>query len=113
MIRLDTSYPDPRGPGGPKGGPVGFCSLSCAFWWKLYKTKVAGHPQLSGGRSPYRTLNLEGPVSRGVYNIKVVVHGHRDRALAWRGLQGPGRPMSGYPNIFFGIKSNLETQYSF
>ena len=55
----------------------------------VYNTNVAGHPQLSVGRSPNRTPNpdLEGPVSRGVYNIKVVVHGHRDR------------PMSGYSHI--------------
>ena len=49
-------------------------------------------------------------LSRGVYKMKVVVsvlnryflpivHDHRDRALAWRGLQVPGRPMSGYHNI--------------
>ena len=63
-MRLDTLYLDPQGPGGLKGGgPVGFWSLSRAFWWKLYQTKVAGHPQISGGRSPYRTPNpdLEGP----------------------------------------------------
>ena len=49
--------------GAQKGAPVGFWSLSSAFWWKLYNTKVAGHPQLSGSRSPYRTPNpdLEGP----------------------------------------------------
>ena len=35
----------------------------------------------------------------GFYEIKVVVHNHRDRALAWRGPQGPGRPMFGYPHI--------------
>ena len=26
-------------------------------------------------------------------------HDHRDRALGWRGPQGPGRPMSGYLNM--------------
>ena len=31
--------------------------------------------------------------------ILTIVHDHKDRALAWRGLQGPGRPMSGYPHI--------------
>jgi len=25
-----------------------------------------------------------------------IVHGHRDRALAWRGPKSPGRPMSDY-----------------
>ena len=47
-VRPNT--PHPRGTG-------------CAFWQELYKTKVAGHPQLSDGRSPYRTpnLDLEGP----------------------------------------------------
>ena len=49
--------------GAQKGGPLGFWSLRGAFWRILDKTKVAGHPQLSGGRSPYRTPNpdLEGP----------------------------------------------------
>ena len=48
---------------GGKRGPVGFWSLSSAFWQKLYKTKVAGHPQLSWDRSPVWTPNpdLEGP----------------------------------------------------
>ena len=44
LVRLDTLYLYP----GSKGGPVGFWSLSGAFWQKLYKTKVAGHPQYSG-----------------------------------------------------------------
>ena len=53
----------PRVQGAKKGGPVGFWSLSSAFWWKLYQTKVVRHPQLSGGRLPYSTpnLDLEGP----------------------------------------------------
>ena len=38
--------------GAQKGGPVGFWSLRGAFWQKLYKTKVAGHPQLSGVGHP-------------------------------------------------------------
>ena len=42
-----------------QGGPVGYLSLSGAFWQKLYKTKVAGQPQLSGGRSPFWTTNLD------------------------------------------------------
>ena len=95
--------------GGLKGGPVGFWSLSHAFWLKLYNTKVAGHPQLSGGWSPYRTPNpdLEGPgpsallepwclILRRVYKIKVVVNVPNS---AWP--QGPGRPMSGYLNILY------------
>ena len=36
--------------GSPKGGLVGFWSLSHAFWRTLYNTKVAGRPQLSGDR---------------------------------------------------------------
>jgi len=62
-VRLDTSYPDPWGPRGPKGGPVEFLGLRGAFWQKLYRTKVAGQPQLSGGKSAYRTPNpyLDGP----------------------------------------------------
>ena len=42
-----------------QGGPVGYLSLSGVFWQKLYKTKVAGQPQLSGGRSPFWTTNLD------------------------------------------------------
>ena len=62
-VRLETLYPDPGVQGAPKGGLVGFWSLSHAFWRMLYQTKVAGHPQLSRGRSPFRTSNpdLEGP----------------------------------------------------
>ena len=63
LVKLNTIYPDPVVQGAQKGDPVGFWSLSCAFWWILYKTIVAGHPQLSGGRSPVQTPNpdLEGP----------------------------------------------------
>ena len=44
-------------------GLVSFWSLSSAFWLKFYNTKVAGHPQFTGGGSPYRTPNpdLERP----------------------------------------------------
>ena len=48
LVRLNTLYPDPQGPGALKGGQVGFWSLSCAFWQNLYYTNIAGHPQLSG-----------------------------------------------------------------
>ena len=34
-----------------KGGPVGFWSLSLAFWQKVLNTKVAEHPQISRGGS--------------------------------------------------------------
>ena len=63
LMRLDTLYPDLRVWGGPKGGQVGICSPSCAFGGTLYQTKVEGHTQLSGGRSPFWTPNpdLEGP----------------------------------------------------
>ena len=46
-----------------RGGTGGLLSLSRAFWQKLYQTKVAGLPQLSGNGSPLRTPNpnLEGP----------------------------------------------------
>ena len=56
LVRLDTPYPDPR-------SLVGFWSLSCAFWQKLFNTKVGEHPQLSGNGSPVWTPNpnLEGP----------------------------------------------------
>ena len=40
---------------------MGFWGLRGAFWGYVYNTKVAGHPQLSGVRSPYRTPDLEGP----------------------------------------------------
>ena len=83
-MRSDTSYPDPWVQEGQKGGPVGFWSLSHPFLGKPYQTKVAGHPQLSGGRSPYRAPNPDqGPVCfwshgasypRRVYKIKVVVY---------------------------------------
>ena len=52
LVRLDTLYPDPQGPGGPKGGPVGFWSLSSAFCRKLYKTKVAGYHSIPTPNNP-------------------------------------------------------------
>ena len=54
--------------GGQKGILVGFWSLRCAFWRTLYQTKVAGHPQLSGVRSPVwiPNLDLEGPGPSGL-----------------------------------------------
>ena len=44
-------------------GLPGFWSLNHAFWRTLYQTKVVGHLQYSGGRSPFQTPNpdLEGP----------------------------------------------------
>ena len=77
-----------------KEGMVWFWSLSSAFWQKLFKTKVAGHPKLllQKGRSR-RQVTFFGPqiwiwkdlglvcfwslslsLSRGVYNMKVVVY---------------------------------------
>ena len=63
LVRSETPTLPLGSEGGQKGGLVGFWSLSHAFWQKLYKTKVAGHPQLSGGRSSFQTPNpdLEGP----------------------------------------------------
>ena len=59
---------------------MGFWSLSGAFWQKLYKTKVAGHPQYSGSRSLLWTPNpyLEAP---GL-SVLLELHYYRDRALA-------------------------------
>ena len=48
LVRLDTLYPGSKG--GQKGDRWGSVwSLSSAFWQKLYKTKIVGHPQYSGG----------------------------------------------------------------
>ena len=44
--------------------------------------------------------------------ILSIVHDHRDRALAWRGPQGPGRPMSGYANML-SHQTKLRPQYFF
>ena len=102
-MRLDTSYCDPEIQGPQKG----FWSLSSAFWRILYKTKVAGYPQLSGvghfiGPQIWIRKDL-GPVcfwshghslSRGVYNTKVVLNVPNS---AWPlgqgiGLEGPAGP---------------------
>ena len=123
LVRSDTLYPDPGVPGGQKRGLVGFWSLSCAFWWILYKTKVAVHHQLSEGRLPLRTpnLDLQGPgpsvllkpwffTFKESFKIKFVVsvlnryflscvYDLRDRALAWRSPKGPGGSMSGSPHM--------------
>ena len=55
------STPPPPGYGVHKGGKGCLWSLNRAFWQKLYKTKVAGHPWFSGGGSPFRAPNPEGP----------------------------------------------------
>ena len=78
LMRLDTLYPVCRG---QKGGLVGLWSISRAFWWKIYATKVAGHPQLSGnshlfgyqiwkdlGQVCFRSHGA--PLWRGVYKIR-------------------------------------------
>ena len=39
-----TWYPPPPGYRVHKGGMGGLWSLNCAFWRKLYRTKIAGHP---------------------------------------------------------------------
>ena len=74
LVRLDTPYPDPR-------SLVGFWSLSCAFWHKLFNTKVGEHPQLSGNGSPVWTPNpnLEGP---GPMSFWSCGPHHRDRLVA-------------------------------
>ena len=51
--------PPPPGSGVHKGGLGCLKSLRGAFWQNLYKTKVVGHPQLSGGGSPFWTQNLD------------------------------------------------------
>ena len=81
------------------------------FGGKFIKQKLLDNPNLVGvghltGPHIWKDLGLDS-LSRGVYKIKVVVHNHRDRALAWRGPQGPGRPMSGYPPHTLLIKLNL------
>ena len=53
LVRLDIPYSDPWGP----GGPVGFWSLMCAFWQKLYKTKVDRHSNLVGKGTTVWTPN--------------------------------------------------------
>ena len=47
LRRFDT-LPWHLGSKGPKGGPSGVLEPQPCFWQKLYQTKVAGHPQLSG-----------------------------------------------------------------
>ena len=94
LVRLDTPYLDPRVQGAQKGGPVGFWSLSRAFWWKLDQQKLLGTPNLVG------VGHLIGPqiqiwkdqgldsFSRGVYKTKVVVNVANS---AWP--QGQGYPI--------------------
>ena len=50
---VSTQYPHPSAYRVHKGGAGCLWSLNHAFWWKLYKTKVAGHPWFSGGWSPF------------------------------------------------------------
>ena len=90
------------------------------FGGNFIKQKLLGTPDLVGvGHliGPqiriWKDLGLvcRGPaLSNRVYKIKLVicvpnryfipiVHAIRDRALAWRDLQGPGRAMSGYPKM--------------
>ena len=101
LVRLETLYPDHGVWGEPKGCPVGFCSLSSTFWWKLYQTKVAGHPQFCGGRSPFRTpnLDLEGPgpsvlLEPWSFNFKGNLE-HESCSVGSKWVLS----MSGYPNM--------------
>ena len=80
LVRLGTPTQYPWCPGGPNGGPVGFWSLHHTFWQKLYKTKVAEHPLFSeaghlfGPQSPVCFWSCGASLSRGVYNIKIVMY---------------------------------------
>ena len=67
-----------------KGGATGVLEPQQFILVKIYKTNVAGFHQLSGGRSPYQTQNLDhlGPMCfwslsaslpMRVYYMKVVV----------------------------------------
>ena len=77
------------------------------FGGKFIKQKLLGTPNLVGvGHLIGSQIRIWKDLRR-FYKIKVVVHNHRDRALAWRGPQGPGRPMSGYPPHTLLIKLNL------
>ena len=75
-----TRYPHPLGYGVCKGGLGCLWSLNRAFLWKLYKTKVARHPQIKWGKSTFWTPNLdpEGPGPHGhslwriAYKIKIL-----------------------------------------
>ena len=86
---------------------MGFWSLRGAFWQKLYKTKVAGHPQLSGARSPYRTQNPDlepcHSLSSGVYNTKVAGHPQLSGVRSpYRtpDLEGPGAVVTHFQGEF-------------
>ena len=70
-----------------KGGPVGFWSLSLAFWQKVLNTKVAEHPQISrGGSSCWIRIRIRKDLGlvwfwncghlywRVVYKIKTVIY---------------------------------------
>ena len=47
-VGFDLVPPTPQLQGAQRGSG-GLWSLNCAFWRKLYRTKVAWHPQISGG----------------------------------------------------------------
>ena len=88
--------------------------ICSAFWLKLYNTKVASQPQLSGYRSPFLTPNpdMEGPgpgvllepwclTFKEVFKIKVVVNVPFSEWPQGQGIgpAGPSRPMPGYLNM--------------
>ena len=105
-MRLETSYPDPQGPGGQKGAQWDSGASAVRFGEHFIKQKFLGTPNLMGvGHLMELQIHIckdLGPVcfwSHGasfpkrVYKIKVVMHVpnryilyHRDRELAWRGL---------------------------
>ena len=103
-----------------RGARWGSGASAVHFGGNFIKQKLLGTPDLVGvGHliGPqiriWKDLGLvcRGPaLSNRVYKIKLVicvpnryfipiVHAIRDRALAWRDLQGPGRAMSGYPKM--------------
>ena len=116
LVGLDTLYPDPQGPGGPKGGG-GLEPQPCIFGTYL-------DPKSGSGRTWLCFWSCGAPFIRRVYKMKVVsiLNGyflsigqdHRDRALAWRGLEGPAGPWKAnvwLSQLAWVIKLNLTNNY--
>ena len=119
-----TQYPHPPGMGCVKG-VRGSSGASAAHFGKSFiKTKVAGCPQFSGGRSPFWTPNpdLEGPwphvllepwslTKKSSSKIKVVVFVTNSYLVRLDTLYpdplGPGGPKGG---AWWGSGSSVKTQ---